>query len=158
MTDRVPLRRWEYEALLELTGAQDCINRTGPIEHRAPSVVKAREIIGEAYSEMASTIPVEKLNSIRRDLDKTRVYIKIEAPGIETVDGTAYRYVKAETLNRLIDFMANNACLLCDKSEEQSRKCPYRFVMEDAIPHEVDYKPPDGCCKWSGLVLGLEGA
>lgn len=158
MTDRVPLRRLEYEALLELTGAQDCINRTGPIEHRAPSVIPAREIIGQAYSEIARTIPVEKLKSIRRDLDKTRVYIKIEAPGIETLDGTAYRYVKTETLNRLVDYMANNACLLCDRSETEARGCPYRAVMEDAIPHEIDYKAPDGCCRWSGLVLGLEGA
>lgn len=158
MTEREPLRRREYIELLNLIGAVECTQETGTLDRRSDLLPDARARLADAYEQVLRTVPTDKLHRIRADLAHMKIYPKIEAPGISTVDETHYRYVPAETLNRLVDYMARNECLMCDMEEAPARKCPYRSVMENALPHELDYKAPDGCCKWSGLVLGLEGA
>lgn len=163
--ERKPLRRREYIGVQDLIGGVECIHEAmAALSERATetgamdTLLKAHDTAVEAYEQILASIPADKLVRIRKDLDNTRVYVKVEAPGIKTMDSKLWRYVPAEVLNRLVDYVAKSECFFCDKSKEDGRKCQIRQMMEDAMPHELEYKSPDGCCEWSGLVLGMEDA
>lgn len=156
--EKRPLSKREYLGLLSLTGALDALADSIPmlatrgVENRLEA---SRDTLGGILHDVCLTVPTDKLRRIRRDMDNTRVYTKVEAPGIRTIDTEHHRYVPAKVLNQLVDYVAQHECYLCDKSAVEGRHCPIRQMMEDAIPHEVEYKVTDGKCKWSGLMLGL---
>lgn len=156
--DKRPLSKREYLGLLSLTGSLDALADSIPmlatrgVESRLEA---SRDTLGEILHDVCLTIPTDKLRRIRKDMDNTKVYTKVEAPGIRTVDTEHHRYVPAKVLNKLVDYVVQHECLLCDKSAVEGRHCPIREMIEDAIPHEVAYKVSNGDCKWSGLSLGL---
>lgn len=158
MSERKPLRKREWLDLQDLIGAVEALDAAQGLIDRAPTIRAARDTAAQAFDEACRTIPTDRLVRIKQDLKHTRIYTKVEAPGITTVDTTQYRYVEAWALNRLIARVVDTECLMCDKSAADGKKCPLREVMEAVLPHELEYTAPDGCCKWSGLALGLEGA
>jgi hypothetical protein len=162
--DRKPLRRNEYLGVQDLIGGINSLHSAiGFLADRAKgaevldTLQEAHDTAIKAYKAILATIPAEKLVQIQRDLDHMRVYVRVEAPGIRTMDTDLWRYVPADRLNRLVDYVAQHECYFCDKSKQESKKCKFRKMMDDVLPHELEYTAPDGCCEWSGLVLGMEG-
>lgn len=158
MRETRPLKQREYLALLDLVGALDAMtNAIRPLSERGveDKLTAARDAAGEALREVLLTVPTDKLHRIRMDMDHTKIYTRVEAPGIKTVDTEHHRYVPAKALNMLVDYVAQHECYMCDKTAVEGRKCPTREMMEAAIPHEVAYRVTDDKCKWSGLSLGL---
>lgn len=158
MDERRPLTGREYTSILSLVGSLDAMTDAIPgLEGRGQTeaLKTALDTGAEALRKVCDTVPLKKLMRIQQDMRHTRIYTKVEAPGIKTVDTEHHRYVAAITLNKLVDYMAHHECLLCDKTDVEARKCPYREVMEDALPHELEYRVTDGKCKWSGMTLGV---
>lgn len=166
MSERIPLRRAEYTGLMDLIGAvESSYNAMEALGRRAEAVPGAmdqlrqgHDLLIAGYRAILRTVPEEKLRAIDRDLANIRIYVKVEAPGLKSMDTATWRYIRTSTVNRLVDYVANHECFFCDKSKDEARACPVRRMMEDALPHELEYAAPDGCCKWSGITLGLEGA
>ena len=106
--------------------------------------------------ELLSTVPPRKLQHILKDLEHTHLYIKVEAPGLQTVDATAWCYTPAAVLNDCLSMICTDHCLLCDKTTEEAKTCDVRRLLEDALPHEIDGKEGTRC-KYSDFTMGLEG-
>ena len=105
---------------------------------------------------MLTTVPVGKLQQVMRNFDYTRVYIRVEAPGIPTKDSTNWVHVPAAALDDLCNTVIGDHCLLCDQSEVEGRKCPLRKSMEAALPHAIKVKRGSDRCMFADLSLGLD--
>ena len=161
---RWPLRMREYVGLLNIVGCTNTIMDTLPmLKDRAEKagvyerLEAARDELDSIFAAILRTVPAEKLIRIQMDMKHTMIRTKVEAPGINTISAEHHRYVPAELLNRLVDYVARSECYLCDKTEDEARHCPIKAMLEDALPHELEYTAPDGCCKWSGMTLGFAG-
>ena len=154
---RTPLRSREYTALLSLVGSMDALSNAirGIDRGQGEQLKKALEIGETALRAICDTVPLNKLRLIQQDMKHTRIYTKVEAPGISTVDTEHHRYVLAKILNELVTYVSQAECYLCEKSEKDGKQCAIREMMENAIPHELDFKAIDGRCKWCGVALNI---
>ena len=156
--DRKPLQKREYLAILSLVGALDALTDAIPNLTSRGQTEALQAVLDagkEAFRKVLSTVPVDKLRRIDADMKHTRIYTKVEAPGIKTVDTEHHRYVPARILNAFVGYVIEHECLMCDKSATDARHCPYRELMEAALPHELEFKAADDRCKWSGVALDL---
>ena len=112
-----------------------------------------RQLSNECLDAMLKTVPERKLEHIRADLKNVRIYIKTEPPGLST-PCTAYSYTPTAALNDLLNHVCQTECVICDKTAAEAKKCPYRQMIDNALPHEVD-NPDREHCKYSDMVLGL---
>jgi hypothetical protein len=105
---------------------------------------------------LLTTVPVNKLAQISRNFDHTRVYIKVEAPGLKSKDDTNWLYVPASALDYVLNEMLGANCILCDKSEVEGRKCQHRKALEECLPHEIRVARGSERCKFADLIIGLD--
>lgn len=103
---------------------------------------------------LLKTVPLKKLRHIQTELGMTKLYIKVVPPGMAGMNTKGYSYVPTGALNAMLNHIAQNECGLCDKTDAESRKCEWRRVMEETLPHAVG-KDGSGNCRYSDLVLGL---
>ena len=112
-----------------------------------------RELSGKVMDKILSTVPENKLRHIKAELCNIRIVYKVLPPGL--ADGAkGYSYTPTETLNDLLNYLVQHECCMCDKTAAESKHCPHRKVIEDALPHEVDGDDREHC-KFSDMVLGL---
>ena len=102
------------------------------------------------------TVPRNKLQHILINLTNTKVYIKVEAPGLRSKDGENMMLVPAASLDYVLNAMVDNYCLMCDKTEVEGRKCPHRQAMEGCLPHAINVERGSEKCKFSDLALGFD--
>lgn len=106
-------------------------------------------------TRLLTTIPVNKLRHIRADIEHARVYVRVEAPGLESMSTAGFSYVPTDTINALLAYVCEHDCMLCDKTPAEAKDCETRKLIEKAIPHEID--AVDGAhCKFSDISLGLD--
>lgn len=106
-------------------------------------------------ARILKTVPVEKLRHVQADIRNTHIYVKVEPPGMPSMpDLKGYSYTPTETLNRLLNYLCEHECSMCDKTTTESRKCVWRKTIEEALPHDVGRVTSEHC-KYSDLVLGL---
>lgn len=156
--ERRPLRKTEYLGILSIVGALDALTDAIPALGERGQTEALEAVLqqgSEAFRAILATVPVNKLRSIDQDMKHTRIYTKVEAPGIKTVDTEHHRYVPARILNAFVGYVIEHECLMCDKSATEARHCRYRELMEAALPNELEFKAADDRCKWSGVALDL---
>lgn len=158
--DRVPLSGREYSALQTLfaivsgfTAGLDFLQKRSETAGCWDDLQRVGELSQECLDKILLTVPNQKLDHIRRNLANIRLHIKVEPPGLSTKTDE-YSYVPLTALNDLLNHLCQTECSLCDKTAVEARKCPYRKIIDDAIPHEVEGKDREHC-KYSDLVLGL---
>ncbi len=101
------------------------------------------------------TIDKKKVDQIMQDLEHVHMYVRVEAPGIRTIQNVQWSYLKTDTLNDLLNYMLGQECALCDKTPAEARHCRFRALIEDALPHDVGVMD-DEHCKYSDLSLGIQ--
>lgn len=161
--ERIKLRGKEYAALQTLFALNSAYQiAAGDLEARAkmtPGTWRDMKLIASKIESVQNailqTVPAEKLVAIRKELAMVHVYTRIEAPGIRTIPKERLSVVPTPALNELLNYLVNAECLTCDKSAAESRKCPWRKIVEDALPHEVGGEEGEHC-KYSDMVLGLD--
>ena len=162
-----PLTGNEYAALQTLfavvsTWQEVCDN--GALEKRLRGAggtlwrdVRLIQTLSEkSMRALLKTVPLKKLKHIQAELSMTHLYIKVVPPGMTGMSSKGYSYTPTKALNALLNYLCEHECGLCDKTEVESRKCEWRHVLEEALPHEVG-KDRSGNCRYSDLVLGLGG-
>lgn len=162
--ERTPLSSREYAALMSLFAAVSHYSELYPILRRRadnlPGVWDAMKTAEEktesVIDEILRTVPQKKLRQIKEELNHVKLYIRVERPGcVASLDTTPFSYIETKTVNELLQYVCEHECLMCDRTPTEARKCPYRKMIEDALPHTVNAK--DGAnCKYADLVLGLE--
>ena len=162
-TNERPLSGKEYAALQSLFAALSSLSVTTPtLEKRARTVPGAwRDLrmmqtkCDTVMQRLLTTVPVNKLRHIRADIEHARVYVKVEAPGLNSMSTEGFSYVPTDTVNALLAYVCEHDCMLCDNTPEQARTCETRKMIEKALPHEID--AADGAhCKFSDISLGLD--
>lgn len=161
MSERTPLNRREYASLQTLFAMVSAFEMCpANLRERAEAAGCAEDLrtiaklCDESLGKILKTVPERKLMHIDADPKNVRLYIKIEPPGLST-PYTAFSYTPTRALNELLNYLCQHECSLCDMTPVEARKCPYRAVIEEALPHDVDGMDREHC-KYSDMVLGLE--
>jgi hypothetical protein len=105
--------------------------------------------------QLLLTVPPEKLRHISQDIRNTSLYIKVEAPGIRTQSTEGFSYTPTKVLNQLLAYMCEHECMMCDKTPTEARRCPYRQILDNALPHEIKARDRENC-KYADFVIGIE--
>lgn len=160
--ERIYLNGREYAAIQSMFGF------VGAWEVGMPRLTKRLEMAGlkekadqvktlsdEVLNGVLRTVPINKLAHIREELAHITVYTKVEAPGIKTCHNKQYAYLPVTALNDLLNHLIRSECVLCDLDAADSKKCPYRKLIEDSLPHTVGQDHGTEHCMYSDMVIGL---
>lgn len=160
--ERTYLTGKEYSALQTVFGFLSAWEVGIPILERRLAAAglegKAEQvatIADETMRGLLNTVPLNKLGHIREELAHTTSYTKVEAPGIRTCHNKNYAYLPVNALNDLLNHLIQSECVLCDKDAADAKKCPYRKLIEDALPHGVGRDHSTEHCMYSDMVIGL---
>lgn len=165
MPERMPLSGREYAAMLSLFAAVSHYSELFPVLRKRAESVDAWDEMQEistaaqaVIDKLFQTVPLKKLKQVSAELSHVQLYIKIEPPGcVRTMNTAGFSYIPTKTVNDLLQYICDHECLMCDKSAVEARKCPYREMIENCLPHKVDAKDSANC-KFSDMMLGLEEA
>lgn len=113
------------------------------------------DLASDTLDGVLKTVPENKLAHIRQELAHVHIYVKTEAPGIRTINRPNYAYLPVGVLNDLLNHMIKAECVMCDKDAQDAKKCPYRQIIENALPHSVGEDHSTEHCYLSDMVLGL---
>ena len=154
----------EYGALQSLMAMVSYMEALLPfLERRAKTVpgvwrdlMLIRKKCATCMDSLLVTIPPEKLQHIRADIEHTKIYVMVEAPGLSSKKmSDNFAYLPVRTLNQLLGYVCEHECMMCDKTPTQARKCHVRKKIDDALPHEVNAQDGEHC-KYSDMTIGME--
>lgn len=89
-----------------------------------------------------ATVPPKKLAQIKQEIEHSHVEISV----VRDVTGAhkqAFTYVPNDALEWLEDQVVDIHCLMCDKTEKQSRRCSVRKNIEAL--YQYDFPERKGC-------------
>lgn len=163
MSERVKLSGREYAqiqimfaALSALQETEKCLAKRceiAGIGDRLPSIIKEYESV---LIDLLKTVPETKLAHLRKELDNTKIYVKVEPPGgAQTMSRETWSYVKTKALNHLISCCIDYNCLLCDKTKAEAKKCPHMAAIQGCLPHAIGVDHKDSC-PLAGAALELD--
>ncbi len=160
---RTPLSGKEYAALQSTFATRSNFTVILPIlKKRAEAagvwedLQRVDELCEQVMRQLLRTVPIPKLKQVMQNLSKVKIYIKEEAPGIQTKDPTNFVYVKAESLDFILQECMDFHCAMCDKTEIEGRKCPYRQAIEGCLPYEIRVARGSEKCKFADLSIGMD--
>ena len=102
----------------------------------------AESMMYNLLQEILETVPKDKLSQIQRELNNTKLIIKVTEAPVKQEQGITY--LKEDVLNRIVDRACANDCLFCSKSGSEVRKCQLRKDVEDTYQFGLavrDYCP-----------------
>ena len=145
----------EYYALREIFGIENSFSRcAGELKNRAEMIpdcwMKINLIIklaDEVINDLLKTIEPKKLLAIRKELDNTICEVKVVYNFAKT-DDREFVYIPAKAVDRLVNRVMNNECLICDKNAKQAKKCPICEDFDDCYPWKI--KPKGDECAYAG--------
>lgn len=157
--ERTNLSGREYAAVLSYFGAistvvgcMPILKKRGEIAGVTEDMQVIQQKLDDVLDGILRSVPQKKLEHIRIELANARMYTKIEAYGLDSTS-EAYSYIPTVAVNGLLAYLVRQECLLCDKTTVESRKCPYRLLIEKSVPHMVA-KEQDGKCRFADIALG----
>lgn len=103
---------------------------------------------------LLSTIPLKKLNAIKKDLRFSRCELKITPDYTGESKKEGYAYVPDKALSNVVERLVNWECMLCDKSKAKSKQCKILKDIEALYPWEIPSK--NGGCPLQGLMSIIE--
>lgn len=153
----------EYAALQSLFALRSGYDTTQSILEKRAEMANVteefqqlRDLSRTVMDALLLTVPRNKLQHVLINLTNTKVYIKVEAPGIRTKDPTNMMLVPANSLDYILNAMVDNYCMFCDKTELEGRQCPHRQAMEGCLPHAINVERGSEKCKFADLAIGLD--
>lgn len=150
-----PLSMKEYDALRTLFGAVSALD-SASLKPRLDALypgsweelISTKDKLMELMEKLLESIPLRKLEAIRRELKQTVWEVKIKPPS--EVKREPCVYVPQKAVVRLIQRSIQLECLLCDKCAEDGLKCPLYNDINDCFPYEL-IEPGDKLCAFAGV-------
>lgn len=163
MQDTKPVSGKEYAAIQSLFAAVSHLQVLLPIlEQRAkmrPNLWRdlclINKLVDKSTTAILTTCPPEKLRHISADIRNVKLYVKVEPPGLRSVSTEGFCYTPTKVLNNLLSHVCEYECMCCDKTPVEARKCEWRKLIDDALPHEVNAVDGEHC-KYSDMTIGVE--
>ena len=161
---QIPVSGKEYLAIQHLFADASALVELTPIIRKRAQLVPGlwRDLCmlktksQKVLEQIIDTVPMKKRQHMLKDIKNTNIYIRVEAPGIKTVKDKSFSYLPTDALNALLNHLLQQECAWCDKTGKEGRSCPYRKMIEDALPHTVGREEDGEHCKYSDIVLGLD--
>ncbi len=153
----IPLRNREYYATQHLFGFIHGFRVDAQQLQYRFSVINRWEMVQEILAkaemilhDLLPTIPLNKRKLMLKDLENTRVEIKVvrDYTGQEKPE---YVYVKAKALDRMVNRVINDNCLCCDKTAKESKRCGIRKDADEIYPWELS--PNGDLCPFAGTLI-----
>ena len=142
--ERWPMSGQEYYALKAIVGSiSTLLNEQNQLKSRLKRIkggwrdlklIEAKEIT--LYEAILDTVPLRKLQQMEVELRNADVEIKL----VRDVTGKhkpTFTYVPTEALEWLEEQVTDANCMLCEKSEKESRRCPIRRNIEALYAYDV---------------------
>lgn len=155
-----PLTEKEYYAIRELLALIGSFEKcAGLLDERAKlkeglydDLLNVRHDARYVLEQLLVTIPVEKLEMVRRDVQDIRVEVINEKVKRYRQKDDPYAYIPLRALEFLLQEIIDFRCFACEKTGLEIDTCKYRKAVEAVYP----FKLPGGsrtCCKFSGLQM-----
>lgn len=161
--ERTPMSGREYSSLQALFALKATLEVTMPTLTKraeqadtAEDLEKLAELTDKVTRNLLRTVPLNKLAQTMQNLSHVRIYIKVEAPGLQTMSDSNWLYVPAESLDYVLNEVMGAQCFGCETTEIQGRKCPLRKHLEACLPHTVKVERGSEKCQYADLSLGLD--
>ena len=153
MSERIYLSGREYAQVQILFAALSALQETQKCLAKRCEIAGLTERLNSLVTETESflidllkTVPEKKLYHIKKELDNTRIYVKVEPPGgVSTRTSGGFSYVPTPALNHLIQCCMDYNCMLCDKSKVEAKKCPHLAAIRDVLPHSLGVDHQESC-------------
>lgn len=163
--DRTELTSREYYAIRELFGLVSSFERTkGLLEKRAKKLPGTwrdmNMIVAKGMRVMAallSTVTIEKLKIISKELDNTVVNVDVVKRGMPQRKADTFTYVPTEALETLLRGIVQNECVFCEKTKREAKKCIWHNAIEATYPFELPELHKEHC-RFSGFTIEHEGS
>ena len=152
----------EYAALLSMFGGVSTLLTNTPrlkarlTDEQNAAVKAATETLDSALGWILDTVPAKKLLRLKLELKNAALYVKIEPNGLLSQMPEPYTYIPVRAVNGLLMNIVRSECLLCGQTDVESRKCPYRTLIEDALPHAAGHERDDGMCRYADCAIEME--
>ena len=149
-SERIPLSGKEYYGLRALIGIVSTFEtELGFLEKRLRNIkmgwCNARLIAATAdrlLDAVLATVPQKKLQQIRQEIGHTRVEINV-TPDYTGAHRQMFTYVPNDALEWLEDQVIDMNCLMCEKTDKESKRCPVRKNIEALYAY--DFPERKGC-------------
>ena len=136
-----PLTRREYEAFRLIMATciatsylvhdlKDRLQEAVPNGWRDARMVDT--VIKALMDQLLLTIPRQKLEIIRREMEHYFLYIRVEGAAAYHNDDMDYAVIPRNTLKELSAY-AGRMCDLCDKKGKAARKCKLRKLFHECL-------------------------
>ncbi|MCR4622085.1 MAG: hypothetical protein K5663_08395 [Clostridiales bacterium] len=136
-----PLSRREYEAFRLIMATciatsylvgdlKDRLKESVPNGWRDARMVET--VIKSLMDKLLLTIPRQKLEIIRREMEHYFLYIRVEGAAKYHNDDSDYAVIPRNTLKELSAY-AGRYCDLCDKKGKDARKCKLRKLFHECL-------------------------
>lgn len=103
-------------------------------------------VAGKTVENLLATVPAKKLVQIHKELANTQIDIRVKGTaGIPSTEAESYCYVPENAIDTLVQNMLEYQCFACEKTERESRKCPYRKAIDGCFPFEQPEGTKDQC-------------
>ena len=148
--ERINLSGKEYYSLRALMGIVSTFEtELHSLEKRLRGIkmgwCHARLIVALAdrlLDRVLATVPQKKLAQIRQEIGHTRVEINV-TPDYTGAHKKAFTYVPNDALEWLEDQVIDLNCVMCEKTDKESKRCPVRRNIEALYMY--DFPERKGC-------------
>lgn len=168
--ERTYINRREYDALLDLFGCLSCIidqeenikKRAENADHAFDDLMTAKNGLESALAKIARTIPVDKVERLKKEMDTLVVSVEQKGRGFHALPSSKeqYGYFPWKPIVKMVEYLLENECYMCAKTGSEIGQCPYRKAIKDLYPFYVAGNADKGVCVFSGLKaledLGVE--
>lgn len=148
--ERVKMSGREYYALRALIGVVSTFSaydadiekrvRMIPNGWRDLKLIEAKA--DKLFAEIMKTVPLQKIQQMKKELNNVRVEVNV-IPDYTGRKKDCFTYVPQDALEWLEEQVISMECAFCEKTCEQSKKCPIRKNIE-ALYH-YDFPEKVGC-------------
>jgi len=160
-SERTNLSGREYYGLRALMGVVSTFEtELGYLEKRLRGInmgwCHARLIVALAdrlLDKVLATVPPKKLQQIRQEIDHTRVEINV-TPDYTGAHKQMFTYVPNDALEWMEDQVIDMNCLMCEKTEKESKRCPVRKNIEALFAYDF---PERKVCPIAQMTIEREG-
>ena len=156
MYDENRLKASEREAMMRQALAEDFILKNKIyLDARLAKIPRGRNLLSSIGGMIRSlnvklyeTIPVEQLQSFKRNIRSVGYTVGVMLPGEHEHNDQFGLWLSFDTINTLVSALKDH-CLVCNKDPIEQRKCPLQKALDEV---GNDLKDNGRDCKYRGVL------
>lgn len=148
--ERIPMRSYETDAIQYLLGSYQEIKSASEVLRKRLGIIGEKQTLvgiadklGGVISELLKTVPANKLETLKANLQNLKLFIKIEKP-VTGRNSVTHSYVETALLTNVLKDFQSERCSMCMGTGCDQKACRYKELMDSVIVEDLP-ENPYGC-------------